>query len=243
MLLEPYNKANCIAMLNTLFPPVTDSAKMPTSQLTPHILQSQRDGFFRYICARDTSGRQVLDQVVMQGAREGDETGWPLVRDALDQYLRIANEVIDQCFAVRDRTTLEEELVFQSHGRKTRKADSGISFGSSETNPSVHSSISSIDITDKPLPPSPTREHTPRPGGSTLERLARELRKLGDGNKIKGLAKMRTNSALSFRSESHSDNLGAESHFDIDDRKRKRLVWEANNRKKTHAKQPSHDSR
>lgn len=92
MLLAPFNKANCIAMLNTLFPPVTEATVTPTSQLTPQILKSQRDGFFRYISAFETNGRQILDKVITQGAPEGEANGWPLVREALDKYLRIANE-------------------------------------------------------------------------------------------------------------------------------------------------------
>ncbi|OJJ51372.1 hypothetical protein ASPZODRAFT_373557 [Penicilliopsis zonata CBS 506.65] len=221
MLLEPYNKANCIAMLNTLFPPVTEATVAPTVQLTPHILKSQRDGFFRYITSIDTNGKQILDKVIMQGAREGDENGWPLVREALDKYLRAANEIIDECTTVNDPNSVTADPEIQKGDRKGRKVDSGISFGSSERLACMSSNnSSSIDIHDKPLPPSPTRSKT----GSALERLAREIRKLGDAGKVKN----------------HSDEV---SYFDVDEQKRKRLIWEATNRKKNHTKQSSQHSR
>ena len=43
MSLEPFNKHNCVAMLNTLYPPVATS--QPTKLLTAVILKRQRDGF------------------------------------------------------------------------------------------------------------------------------------------------------------------------------------------------------
>lgn len=234
-------------MLNTLFPPVTETTKQLTPQLTPRILKSQRDGFFRYISAIDTNGKQILDKVMMQGAREGDENGWPLVRDALGKYLRLANDVIDECSTINGPESLEpqDENEYQGRSHKGRKVDSGISFGSSETTTSFYSGASSTDILDKPLPPSPTHSPVIKHGGSALERLARELRKLGDTGKIKSLTKMRSSSALSVRSDNlPTNNSGEESCFDFDERKRKLSIWEAANRKKkAHAKQSSQHSR
>lgn len=242
ILIEPFSRANCIAMLNTLFPPVTDSTVTPTSQLTPQILKSQRDGFFRYISAVDTNGTGIIHKVMMQGAPEGEENGWPLVRDALDKYLRTTNGIIDECTLVRSPASFETTDESQPHSHKGRKVDSGISFGSSEKlpTPSVHSSNSSEYIVDKPLPPFPTKNLPFKAGGSTLERLARELRKLGDAGKVKGLKKMRSTSALNAR----SDNLPTQSptpepFFEVDEMKRKRLIWEATSRKRSHTKQPS----
>ncbi|KAL2822142.1 hypothetical protein BDW59DRAFT_106664 [Aspergillus cavernicola] len=234
MLMEPINKANCIAMLNTLFPPVTEATVTPTSQLTPQILKSQRDGFFRYISAIETNGKQILDKVIAQGAPEGESTGWPLVRDALDKYLRIANEIIDECAMVNGPASFDEGLGPVPRGHKGRKADSGISFGSlgELPAPSIISSTSSEDISEKPLPPSP-KGHK---GGSTLERLARELRKLGDGGKAKGLRKMKSTNTLNLRNEAmRSSTTDEESFFELDDQKRKRLLW-------AHSKQSSGSS-
>ena len=72
--MDPMNKATCIAMLNTLFPPVTEATVTPTAHLTTQILKSQRDGFFRYISAIETNGKQILDKVIAQGAPEGEST-------------------------------------------------------------------------------------------------------------------------------------------------------------------------
>ncbi|KAB8232872.1 hypothetical protein ETB97_005566 [Aspergillus alliaceus] len=241
MLLEPHNKANCIAMLNTLFPPVTDATVNPTPQLTPQILKSQRDGFFRYIAAFETNGRDILDKVIAQGAPEGEETGWPLVRDVLDKYLRITNEIIDDCAMVNDQSSLEVKVEEEPQSR--RKVDSGISFGSADKfhTPSVHSGNSSEDIIDKPLPPAPKDSH-PKSGGSTLERLARELRKLSDAGKVKSLKKMRSSSALTARSENIPSHTPDSSFFEIDEMKRKRLIWEATSRKRSHSKLLSNGS-
>ncbi|KKK15493.1 hypothetical protein P175DRAFT_0528690 [Aspergillus ochraceoroseus IBT 24754] len=243
MLLEPFNRANCIAMLNTLFPPVTEATVTPTSQLTPQILKSQRDGFFRYISAFETNGRQILDKVIAQGAPEGESTGWPLVRDALDKYLRTANEIIDECAMAHGQASFDEVIDSPPRGHKGRKVDSGISFGSSDKipAPSITSSTISDYITEKPLPPSPKGTHTSKTGGSTLERLARELRKLGDSGKVKGLKKMKSSSTLGIRPETPS--VDEESFFEIDEQKRKRLIWEATTRKRSHMKQSSGSSR
>ncbi|KAL4888255.1 hypothetical protein BDV59DRAFT_189010 [Aspergillus ambiguus] len=245
MLMEPYNKANCVAMLNTLFPPVTESTVTPTSQLTPHILKSHRDGFFRYISARGVNGKEILDKMMAQGAPEGERFGWPLVRDALDKYLRITNDIIDECMMVRSPASFEPNEEAQSGTHKGRKVDSGISFGSSERlpAPSIHSTTSSDSVLDKPLPPFPTKNLPTLPfktGASTLERLARELRKLGDTGKVKGLKKMRSTSALHARSENLPTNSPRqESFFEGEEMKRKRLIWEATSRKRPHSKQPS----
>ncbi|KAL2223169.1 hypothetical protein M432DRAFT_40244 [Thermoascus aurantiacus ATCC 26904] len=235
MLLEPYNKANCLAMLNTLFPPVTSATVQPTAQLTPKILQSHRDGFWRYISAFETNGRQILDKLIKQGAREGEETGWPSVRDVLDKYLRKANAIIDECFEVNGPDSLEED--FQSRGHKGRKVDSGISFGSTDRPPATSSGNSNGPALDKPLPPSPSTK------SSTLERIAREIRKMGDASKAKTLKKIRSASALGERHENLS-SMSETSFFDVDEFKRKRMIWEATNRKKAHhAKQSSYHSR
>lgn len=235
MLSEPYNKANCIAMLNTLFPPVTEFTTTATPQLSPHVLKSQRDGFFRYISAVDANGKQILDQIIQHGAQPGEKNAWSLVRDTLDKYLRTANEIIDECHGI-DRSTLEEESK-----RKGRKVDSGVSFAASINSSSGNSNDCNLD---KPLPPSPADDIQEKSGGSTLERLARELRKMkiGESGKSKGLKSMRSHSALAVRSDNLYTHSSESSFFDIDDQKRKRLIWEAKSRKRTHSKQSSTDS-
>ena len=95
MSLRPFHKYNCIAMLNTLYPPVTTVS--PTKKLTPSILAKQRNGFFRYIQAVETRGPGVLETLEKQGALDGEENGWPEVRRTLEKYLRVANSTIAQC--------------------------------------------------------------------------------------------------------------------------------------------------
>lgn len=253
--MEPFNRANCIAMLNTLFPPVTDGTCTPTSQLTPQILKSQRDGFFRYISAiNNNNAKVILGKVISQGAPEGSDNGWPLVRDALDKYVRTANEVIDECATVSGPASFDNLDSFDSsesvednvstRGHKGRKVDSGISFGSSVVLPSPSNDGScKEDILDKPLPPSPASNTPSKSGGSKLERLAREIRKLSDSGKVKGLKKMRSTSALGVRPENiPGKTVDHASFFEIDEQKRKRLIWEATSRRRPHSKQPSADS-
>ncbi|PYI25287.1 hypothetical protein BP00DRAFT_105651 [Aspergillus indologenus CBS 114.80] len=242
MLMEPFNKANCIAMLNTLFPPVTDATVPPTSYLTPDHLRSQRDGFFRYIAAVGRNGPEVLNEIIVQGALPGDDNGWPVVRDVLDRYLRAALDIYDDCSTVTGLASFEESTESQTRGHKGRKVDSGISFGSAEKILAAggESSKEVEDILEKPLPPPPTTRHK---SGSALERLTRELRKLGESGKVKSLKKMRSTSALAVRSENVPSRSEEESLFEIDEMKRRRLLWEASNRKKAHSKQSSTDSR
>ncbi|KAL1967614.1 hypothetical protein VTN77DRAFT_3129 [Rasamsonia byssochlamydoides] len=250
MLLEPFNKANCLAMLNTLFPPVTAATTPPTAYLTPTILQSQRDGFWRYITGVERNGKEILNTVMQQGAREGEETAWPAVRETLDKYLRVANEIIDECSEVNGRDTLEDESHGWSH---KRKADSGISFGSSDRplSPSNHSSNG--DSMEKPLPPWPDVKPS-KSSGSTLERIAREIRKMRSRSdvkenskgktKAKGLSKkMKSSGALGVGRGNSSSSSSEDSLFDVEEFKRKRLIWEANQRKKEQQeKQASHKS-
>lgn len=234
--MEPLNKANCIAMLNTLFPPVTEATITPTSHITPQILKSQRDGFFRYISSVENNGKEILDQVIAQGAPQGESTGWPLVRDALDKYLRTANEIIDECATINSPASLDEGLDSTTRGHKGRKADSGISFGSilgEHPAPSFTSTNSSEETSDKPSPPSPRGPNSNKMGGSTLERLARELRKLGDGGKSKGLRKVKSTNTIG-RTDTMSPS-NEESFFELDEQKRKRLAW-------AHSKTPSGSS-
>lgn len=246
MLTEPYNKANCIAMLNTLFPPVTESAAA-TPQLTPQVLKTQRDGLFRYISAIDTNGKKILDPVIQHGAQPGQPNGWPLVRDALDKYLRNANDMIDACAVVKGPDSLEEEEFRRKghKGHKGHKPDSGVSFTSTSISGNINgisNNNSAESVLDKPLPPSPAEDPRPKSGGSALERLTRELRKLGESGKSKELKKMKSSSTLASRSENHPSHSADSSSFNIDEQKWRRLMSEANTRKRTHSKQSSSGS-
>lgn len=247
MMLEPFNKANCLAMLNTLFPPVTATTTQPTPYLTPTILQSQRDGFWRYITGVEVNGKKILNTVMQQGAREGEETAWPAVRETLDKYLRAANDLIDECRDVKARDTLEES---HGWGHHKRKADSGISFGSSDgrVSPSTRSDAGSME---KPLPPWP-EVNPSKSGGSTLERIAKEIRRMRSRpdvqenaskgkSKAKSISKKMKSSGALGLGRGNSSSSSEDTMFDIEEFKRKRLIWEANQRKKEQQeKQASH---
>ena len=189
MRLEPFNKANCIAMLNTLYPPSTPTP--PTQQLTSAILASQRHAFFRYIQAVAKNGKSVLTNLENQSRRSQDENGWPVVREIVDKYLRSANAIINECFTI----TVD---IFRNDIAEVRKAerraDSGVSFASGNrssterpaTSDSVPRPLTTVPMytTDsslnKPLPasPRPDADMTAKKPTSTLERIAREIRRM-----------------------------------------------------------------
>lgn len=168
-------------MLNTLYPPVV--TVQPTAQLTPLILQQQRKGFFRYIQAVESNGPSVLEAVKSQGKRPGENNGWPVVSEVLSNYLRVANNIIDDCAEItgRDELDLEYQLnddvlaqfptapatsksSSKNNENRGSKADSGISFGNPPTEGRRSSSSTSsgrpttsrgLFSREKPLPPSP----------------------------------------------------------------------------------------
>ncbi|KAI9889368.1 MAG: hypothetical protein M1814_005537 [Vezdaea aestivalis] len=180
MSLLPFNKPNCYAMLNTLYPPSSHPQTL-TPQITPQILQSQRDGFWRYIQGVEKNGPDILKNLTEQGRRPelGETNGWAATRQVVDQYLRVANAVIDECTAIPGPqyfgpppTSSPED---KPETRGGRKVDSGISFSSddrpstsgdsratvSTTATSVHTTQTSTPTqpklsASKSLPASPT---------------------------------------------------------------------------------------
>jgi hypothetical protein len=261
MRLSPFNKANCVAMLNTLYPPAL--AHPPTPQLTATILGSQRAAFFRYVQAVERNGKAVLRNLENQSRRPQDQNGWPVVREIVDKYLRAANAIIEECLAVQGPDDLDV-------ARAGKRADSGVGFASADRTPPVgrrpsapprpstshHGSHRSVDkpLPAQPGPPPPAAAcpSTPKKSGSTLERIARELRRIkaksadskdaGDATlrqpvpaERKALKKMKSTSALarpgsSRRKESgHSRGTSGDQirPFEIDDAHRRRLIQEA----------------
>lgn len=180
----PFNKANCHAMLNTLYPPATATA--PTSRLTVNMLMQQRNGFFKYIKAVERQGVSCLSSIMMQGAKNGEPNGWPAVKRTLHNYLNLANSMIEDCQFISTldavSTTPEilpsEILMDEDHRRSGGKTDSGISFGSEGKhmkNPSTSSSKSTFSNASHA---SYMSISSAKSQGSTLERIARELKRL-----------------------------------------------------------------
>ena len=254
MRLEPFSKANSIAMLNTLYPPSMNTA--PTRQITVHILSSQRSAFFRYIQAVEKNGKGILKNLEHQGQRPGDANGWTVVRDVVDKYLRAANGVIEECLEVSGPDYFDADI--EAHRRSDRRADSGVSFATGDR-PSTSSSTGSktnFPIKDKPLPASPghsgpTMPPTPKKRGTTLEKIARELRNLRSRNdvgeipsnynsevkdpKIRSLKKMKSTSSIGGAKAKHARLASDEAMMDynIDDARRQRMIWEAQREKET----------
>ncbi|KAL8663866.1 MAG: hypothetical protein Q9202_003552 [Teloschistes flavicans] len=258
MRLEPFNKANSIAMLNTLYPPTT--AVAPTKQLTPAILDSQRHTFFRYITAVEKNGKTVLKNLETQGKGPNDENGWTAVRESVDKYLRTANGVIEECSAITGPDSLDPNSL--ENRRSDRRADSGVSFAVGDR-PSTSSSRGSgsrtNSIAHKPLPVSPPSQAPPSPKkkGTTLEKIARELRNLrarsdpnkgtaasAEGEKIKTVKRIKSTSSIRDASlPKHTrmgsgDCSGRARTFDIDDEKRQQLILEAQRRKENRTLAP-----
>ncbi|KAF2195308.1 hypothetical protein K469DRAFT_545605 [Zopfia rhizophila CBS 207.26] len=170
--LQPFNKLNCMGMLNTLLPPQPPqgSTKLPTPLLTHKLLKEERDGFFDYIRLVQKSGPACLQNVMDLGKAPGDQNGWSAVQNVLDKYLRVAKNMIDDCIS----TTGPEDfrLVEEAAGRKGKKTDSGISFGS-ERRPSTGTSTK-----EKPLPASPHEYKQQTKNLSTLEKITREFKRM-----------------------------------------------------------------
>lgn len=258
MRLEPFSKPNCIAMLNTLYPPTT--ATPPTRQLTAKILESQRNAFFRYVQGVQTNGKGILENLEHQGQRLGDANGWVVVREIVDKYLRTANGVIEECMEVSGVEYFDPET--EAYRRGDRRADSGVSFttGDRPSTSSTSGSRTNVSVTDKPLPISPgtTAPFVPptsKKSRTTLEKIAHEFRNLRIRNDVKempgtysaeseskepksrGLRKMKSTSSIGG-TRAKNARLGSNealTKFQIDEAQRQRLIWEAQKEKENKA--------
>ena len=161
--LSPFNKLNCMGMLNTLLPPQTHAgAKLPSALLTPELLKRERDTFFHYIQIVQKSGPGCLRDLT-----DGETTSWEAVQKEVDKYLQISKNIIDDCVA----TLGTEDFKPVEEARKGKKTDSGVSFAS-DLRPNTASSV------EKPLPLSPTESQPASKGLSKLERITREFKRM-----------------------------------------------------------------
>ncbi|KAJ5724118.1 hypothetical protein N7488_002153 [Penicillium malachiteum] len=235
MMLDPADKANHIAMLNSLFPPADQNTFIPTSLMNHISLRGHRERLFGFINAVYKEGVSALNPLTNKNVPGAENKVWMETWEILDRYLIMVTQTIDDCLLITDPPVQEE-----TGSRKGRKVDSGISFGSD----SLY--LPSDFAGDKPLPnfPLPPVDNS-KPIGSSLERLGKEIKRMGLGGK--SLQKMKSMSALSIRPRSQhsqksqhsmpatpSKNIYDASFFEIDDAKRRRLVAEALRRKKPH---------
>jgi hypothetical protein len=314
MSMIPFNKASCLALLNTLYPPTTIPTAQfvqPTAQLTPKILSQQRNGFWRYIGAVEKNGPSILAALMDQHKRPGDATGWTSLHETLDKYLQNASSIIDECYEIgsRDHVTETSPTVASFSSADVdidgsrRKFDSAVSFASTAssssdrnstqshpTRPSTSSSTSThsrVHSKEKPLPeiplPSPVEDAPKKPAGSTLERIAREIKRIRSRADIKDVSKSRPSTAtpstdvvmtddkqppptpgkerniipkLSLRrlrstgalkvrdanmpssapaSRDGGNDVGGVPAFDVEEMKRARMIWEAQQKKAKHS--------
>jgi len=238
--LTPFSKHNCVAMLNTIYPPVVSS--QPTPQLTPAILRHQRDTFFKYITAVEKKGVSLLKNLMEQGRRPDEENGWPAVRETLEKYLVLSNSMIDECSEIcsaDDPARLQQV----SGKRGGRKVDSGISLADSRksSNASTTSDKAEQEI----------QQHLPitrYKSTSTLEKIARELKNMArskpeireiisevpetspsafPSEQSKGIRKMKSFGSINFRRNISSRSDSVAPAFDAEEMKRQRLNFEA----------------
>jgi len=237
--LTPFSKHNCVAMLNTIYPPVVSS--QPTPQLTPAILRQQRDAFFRYITAVEKKGVYLLKNLTEQGRRPDEENGWPAVRETLEKYLVLANSMIDECSAIStaDDPARLKEL---SDKRGGRKVDSGISLAESRKSSNASTTSDKAEQAVQQRPPITRYKST-----STLEKIARELKNMTRGkpeireiisevpettsmfanDQPKGIRKMKSFGSINFRRNLSSRSESVAPAFDAEQMKRQRLDYEA----------------
>lgn len=228
----PFNKHNCVAMLNTLYPPLTTIP--PTSKLTAPVLKAQRDGFFKYIQSVETNGPRVLTNIMQQDMEFGDSNGWASVVRYLGHYLQLANSMINECLTVGygdEPAPVKTRVYGKSH---RGKADSGISINATDLRPGTSTGPSSPVEPSRPKTPSGVK-------GTALEKLARGLKTIGRSRtdvteispreemfvqspqKTKSLRKMRSMGNINERKQSVT-NAPA---FDPVEMQRQRLRYEA----------------
>jgi hypothetical protein len=167
--MQPFDKLNCMGMLNTLLPPMQNQVKLPSPHLNLQTLKDERDGFFDYIRLVQKNGPSVLKPVLDMNRGPEDETGWPSVQKVVDKYTKVAKQMIDDCLATAGPESFDR---YSNESKTGKKTDSGVSFGS-QRRPSVGSSMH-----EKNLPePMPTFT-IPSKGPSALERITREFRRM-----------------------------------------------------------------
>lgn len=241
--IQPFNKLNCVGMLNTLLPPMQSSTKLPSPMLSHEMLKDERDAFFDYIREVQKKGPSVLEQVVNLHKADDEETGWPAVQRSVDKYLRVAKNMIDDCLAT---TGPESFQGYADEPRKGKKTDSGVSFGS-ERRPSVGSSFH-----EAPMPEMPSN-YAPTPKGlSKIERITREFKRMrvkprpevdeiiqisqgqpqSSDSKVKAIKKARSLASLRLRGNGSSLSLASRkgsdvAPFDPEEMKKHRQIYDA----------------
>jgi hypothetical protein len=192
--MQPFNKLNCMGMLNTLLPPMHNKTKLPSSHLDLQTLKEERDGFFDYIRLVQKSGPEVLKPILDMNRGPEDETGWPSVQRVVDKYTKVAKQMIDDCLATAGPETFERYFNAEQTSGSGKKTDSGVSFGS-QRRPSVQSTLHEVHV------PEPMPTYTPSiKGPSKLERITREFRRMRvkPRTEVDEIVQMKQHSAVDY---------------------------------------------
>jgi hypothetical protein len=166
----------------------------PTTKLTIPLLMQQRDGFFNYIKHVEKRGPSILENLMKQGAKNDEENGWPAVKRTLDNYLHMANtmiiesqEVSNMDLNVNFGAISKTPFIPASEPRVIRKTDSGVSFnsdGKHSKTASTSSSQSAMSTAMSTSSRTTMSSFESSRGSSTLERLAREFKKMRPRTRI-----------------------------------------------------------
>lgn len=241
---QKFDKHNCMAMLNTLWPPIP--SPVPAG-VTSDIVQSQRKDFFKAINTMPKHNPE-LERLMMQNARSGEPNGWSCVVYIFERYMKKVDSLIDLSDAIQSRADLDAHALPRHnvqepppstpvessqdlYSRKGRKVDSGVSFASnSSKRPSTsgsHSSASSFykqDMSqtmsqfDFSEPKTPKAQRL-RNAVSRIARKKRDEDATADKEKSKGLRKMRSLSTIARdfkdRNMSGTSLAGASRHGSV----------------------------
>lgn len=144
-----------------------DQTKLPSKLLSRDELQEEREHFFHLIKEVQKHGPIILKPYLDLHKLPNEANGWPNLQRIVDKYLRVSNNMIQDCAA----TTGPESFATYAD-ESNKKHDSGVSFGS-ERRPSVASNLNDRH-TNEPLPP-----FAPAPKTlSKLERITREFKRM-----------------------------------------------------------------
>lgn len=182
LFLEPFNKFNCIAILNTLYPIEEPDIN---SYLTAPILANQRHALWRYITGVEKNGAAILETVRTSGG------GWPGVSEAVHAYLRLSLDLIQNA----------EELARPTSIGSIRSEASSVDVDVVPINKLSKKSRKKSGFLRRNIDDSFYIDNQGSGKTSTLERIVRGLARLGSSQQLGSSKKMLYDSDISVSDE------------------------------------------
>lgn len=142
---EPrWNKHECLALLNTLFPPAIEGT--PNDSICKNSMHKYRAVFYRYIQETEAIGPSCMTKFIYQLSHPGTGHTWPEVRADIDRYLELADLMIEQANAVANPEAGGVKF-FLGHEDDSLSARivSNVASESSERSTTISSATTSID--------------------------------------------------------------------------------------------------